>query len=46
MKYKDWDEEFYSSIVGNDKAFVCCLCMYEIKHKFLHWLKYHRRDEE
>jgi len=46
MKYKKWNDEFYSSIVDNDKVFVCCLCMCRVKYKFLHWLKYHRSDYE
>ena len=46
VKYKEWKEEFYSSLVDNDKMFVCCLCMGRVKHSFLHWLKWHRSDDE
>jgi len=46
MKYKDWKNEYYSSLVDNDKLFVCCQCMCQVKHRIIHWLKYHRRDEE
>ena len=46
VKYKDWKEEFYSSLVDNDKLFVCCLCMWGVKHRFLHWLRWHSRCDE
>ena len=46
MKYKDWKNEFYSSLVENDKLFVCCLCMDRVKHKILHWLRWHMSEHE
>ena len=47
MKYKDWKDEFYSSLVENDKLFVCCLCQgWRVKHKILHWLRWHSRCDE
>ena len=46
MKYKDWKAMFYDYIVDRPDLRVCLLCMCSVKYSFLHWFKYHRKEEE